>query len=187
MSRVPVGPLAKDPGDTEVDDRKARIAHHDIGGLQIAMDQRRRELLVQLHHPVAQEREPLRRQGERSVALVHLVPQRAPLDVFHDHHQLVAGGMDVVDARQMPETPPGALRSEQVAVGIPHGRINRDALADERPELRRIGPHEVHHFGRLVGHRLQHLIDAIAIIAGKGGEVCGKRVVFHRCHGTKVS
>lgn len=135
------------------------------------MDQRRRELLVQLHHPVAQEREPLRRQGERSVALVHLVPQRAPLDVFHDHHQLVAGGMDVVDARQMPETPPGALRSEQVAVGIPHGRINRDALADERPELRRIGPHEVHHFGRLVGRRLQHLIDAIAIIAGKGGEV----------------
>lgn len=48
--------------------------------------------------------------------------------------------MDVVDARQMPETPPGARAREQVAVGIPHDRINRDALADERPELRRIGP-----------------------------------------------
>ena len=187
MSRVPVGPLAKDPGDTEVDDRKARIAHHDIGGLQIAMDQRRRELLVQFHHPVAKEWKPLRRQGDRSVAFVHLVPQCASLDVFHDHHQLVASGMNIVDARQMSEATPGALRLEQVAVGVSHGRISRDALANERSELRRVGPHKVHHLGRLMGRRLQYLIDAIAHVAGKGVKVCGKRVVFHKCHGTKVS
>lgn len=62
--------------------------------------------------------------------------QRASLDVFHDHHQLVASGMNIVDARQMSEATPGALRLEQVAVGIPHGRINRDALANERSDLR---------------------------------------------------
>ena len=35
--------------------------------------------------------------------------------------------------------------------------------------------------------QLQYLIDAIAHVAGKGVKVCGKRVVFHKCHGTKVS
>lgn len=51
MSRVPRSPLAKSPGNAEVDDRETRIAHHDVRWLQIAMDQRRRELLVQLITP----------------------------------------------------------------------------------------------------------------------------------------
>ena len=96
MGGVGIGPLAPLASRSKIDDDRRAAAHENIGGLEVAVDERRVERLVQHRHGIAQaghhEFGRLAARANRRHERAH----RAPIDVFHYHREfvIVAAALD---------------------------------------------------------------------------------------------
>ncbi len=153
---VPRGVLAVQAGDSEVDEVRAVICHHDVSGGDVAMD----------HSQAVERRERL---GNLTGEADRLIDRERPTcandlakapsgHVVVDHHELVGqlvGRLHVGKPRALGRGKEGPHRPLRVVEGKP--------LADEGP-----GAVEAHELGRPVGVRGEDLLDLVGVVERQG-------------------
>ena len=139
------------------------------------MDERRVESLVQLAHRIAQRRDHLASQGHRGIAAIHRLGKRLAPHVLHDHDAALAHGVAFQDGGQVQKPPPRAL-------GFPNALVCGaqpfafQVLAHVGPLFGAVRTHEVHALGGFGGAALEHGVNPVAPVAGKGVKMFSKFV-----------
>ena len=89
MAGVAHGILVVGAGDAKIDHQNRVPFHHEVRGLDIAMDKRRIETSMQLGNGIADAGEQPIRRVERRAGFIHLVGKRSPDHELHDHRILL--------------------------------------------------------------------------------------------------
>ena len=171
MVRVLLRRLIEGAGDAEVDEGEVVAREHDVGGLEVTVDERRVERLVQLANGLAELREHVACEGDGRVAAVHDVGERLAADELHDHDAPGAHRMAVEHQGQVEEPPARALGAPEPLVGRPV-----QVLAHVRSLLGAVRPHEVHELRGLERAFLHDGVHAIAAVARQCIEMFGELV-----------